>query len=135
MGKQQWFVAYTYSRSEKKIHTRMQQLGIESYLPMHKVRKQWSDRIKIMEVPLFPSYLFVHTFEVNLPKLSQMHGLARFLTFENKPATLKDHEIDWIGQILKGGNKVIVEARNFVKGDKVVVRQGPLKGLEGIFPD
>ncbi len=48
-----WYVAYTYPKAEKRVQTRVRELGIDSFLPLRKVRKKWSDRVKIIEEPLF----------------------------------------------------------------------------------
>ena len=54
-----WFAVYTKPRSEKKLRSLLEKFSIESYLPLLRVKKKWSDRIKIIENPLFTSYLFV----------------------------------------------------------------------------
>jgi transcription antitermination factor NusG len=58
-----WYALYTKPRWEKKIHKLLQQKGIESYCPLNKVRRKWSDRIKVVEEPLFKSYIFVRVEE------------------------------------------------------------------------
>jgi len=55
-----WYAVYTKSRTEKKLTGRLNEKGIESYLPLRKTLKQWSDRKKIVEEPLISSYVFVN---------------------------------------------------------------------------
>ncbi len=52
-----WYVLFTMSKLEKKINYSFQQQGIESFLPLHKIIRQWSDRKKKLDVPLFPNYI------------------------------------------------------------------------------
>jgi len=127
----QWYVAYTYSRSEKKIDTRIRQLGIQSFLPLQKVKRKWSDRFKFVEVPLFPSYVFVNTTEDKIPQLKSIDGIATFLSFENKLAVVKEDEIDLIRKVIQGKMDVEVVSETFVKGQKVEVQSGPFAGLTG----
>jgi transcription antitermination factor NusG len=54
-----WYAIYTRPRWEKKVNFLLQGKGIESYCPLNKVRRKWSDRIKTIEEPLFKSYVFV----------------------------------------------------------------------------
>ena len=55
-----WYAIYTRSRFEKKIAADLTSKGLESFLPLHEVIRFWSDRKKKVEMPLFPSYVFVH---------------------------------------------------------------------------
>ncbi len=126
-----WFIAYTYPKAEKKIHTRINELGVESFLPLQKVKRKWSDRTKIIEVPLFPSYMFVYTTEKSIPKLLGIREIVRFLSFESKLATIKKKEIEFIKQALKEGKELRVEKELFEKGQKVFLNEGPFLGLEG----
>ncbi len=128
-----WYVAYTYPQVEKKLHKLLMDLGYESFLPLNSVKRQWSDRIKLLEVPLFPNYLFVKTTIDKLHDLLNLDGLSRFLIFENKYATLKDAEISRIRKILDQGDEVAVLTSKFVRGQEVIVKKGPLQGFEGLL--
>jgi transcriptional antiterminator RfaH len=63
MFSKNWFVFYTKSRQEKKVNDLLLRHGFEPYLPLQKVLRQWSDRKKKVEVPLFNSYIFVRVEE------------------------------------------------------------------------
>ena len=54
-----WYVLYTKHRNEKKVAQRLSEAGYTVYCPLQKVRRQWSDRTKVVEEPLFKSYLFI----------------------------------------------------------------------------
>ena len=58
-----WFAIYTKPRWEKKVNSKLLEKGIESWCPVQKKESQWSDRKKIIEDPLFKSYVFVHITE------------------------------------------------------------------------
>ncbi len=131
MNQLQWYVAYTHSNTEKKVHTRVLNSGIESYLPLQTVKKKWSDRIKTVEVPLFSSYVFVKTTEEQIPRLMGIDGIARFLSFERKYATIKEKEIELIKKIVKDGKDINVERGAYCRGQRVKIKEGPLVGLEG----
>ncbi|MDZ4679465.1 MAG: UpxY family transcription antiterminator [Saprospiraceae bacterium] len=128
MNHQKRFIAYTHSNSEKKVHSRILNLGIESYLPLHKVKKKWSDRTKVMELPLFSSYLFVKTTEDKIPKLMGIEGIARFLSFEKKLATIKEREIELIKKIIKDGKDINAEKGTFSNGQRVRITGGNYSG-------
>ncbi|MEM1319009.1 MAG: UpxY family transcription antiterminator [Bacteroidota bacterium] len=133
MRTDQWFVAYTYSRSEKKVHRNLCRMGLEVYLPVQKVRRKWSDRIKIVEVPLFTSYVFVHTTRPMIPRLLGTDGIVRFLSFEKKLATVREEEMELIRRIVSEGEEILVTDQKFRKGERVLVSSGPFVGLEGIL--
>ena len=133
MVNKSWFVAYTYPRAEKKVHARIKEHGIESYLPLRKVKRKWNDRTKSIEVPLFSSYLFVSTQEKNLLKLEEIAGLSRFISFRNKYAVVLDEEIEKIKRLTAGDRIMDVEAGELKSGRRVQVKEGALKGLEGVL--
>ena len=58
-----WLAVYSKPRWEKKINQLLQDKGLESYCPLNMVYRQWSDRVKKVEEPLFKSYVFVHVTE------------------------------------------------------------------------
>ena len=62
-----WYALYTKPRWEKKVYRLLSERGMEAYCPLNKVKKKWSDRIKLVEEPLFKSYVFVHTEEEETP--------------------------------------------------------------------
>ena len=79
-----WYALYVHSRAEKKVHARITEMGIESYLPLVTRMKVWSDRIKKVEEPLFKSYLFVRTDLKNYYDIVNIPGVTKFVSFEKK---------------------------------------------------
>src|SRR5882757_7831366 len=98
--KQQWYVLYTKPRWEKKVYARLQELGRESYCPINRVRKKWSDRMKWVEEPLFKSYVFVRIPETDQSAIRLVSGVVNFVYWLGKPAVVKESEIGIIRKFL-----------------------------------
>lgn len=124
----QWFVLYTTPRAEKQVEQRIADDQTEVFLPLHLSPRKWSDRVKMVEVPLFPSYIFVKTYRAHLYDLVRMPGVARILYFLGEPAVLRDSEIEAIRSFL-----VIARGKacSFEVDEVVKVAIGPLAGTYG----
>jgi len=123
-----WNVLYTTPRAEKKVYDRLVELGIETYLPLYKTIRQWSDRKKKVEVPLFNSYIFVRSPEKQRFEILSVYGVVRYLYYLGKPAIIRQKEIDGIRRFLNQteGYKITVEV-----GDKVEIASGVMEGVFG----
>jgi transcription antitermination factor NusG len=133
-----WHVLYTKSRAEKKVFEQLCQSGLEAYLPLIKVERQWSDRKKLVEVPLFNSYLFVKPLhKESYYSILQMPHVVRFVTFGGKPAIIPDKQVEAIQLMLNDYQNLQLEICNEVlePGQKVEICAGPLKGLTGMLVD
>ncbi len=95
-----WYAVYTKPRWEKKVFGRFTEKGMEAYCPLNKVRKKWSDRVKIVEQPLFTSYVFVRVAKEEQTNVRMVSGVVNFVYWEGKPAIVKDHEIEVIKRFL-----------------------------------
>ena len=91
---ERWYAIYTKSRNEKKVALNLQEKGIEVYLPLLKTLKQWSDRKKWVEEPLFRSYLFVRILDKNYLEVLQTDGVVRFITFRQERVPVPDQQIE-----------------------------------------
>ncbi len=132
MSNPRWFVFYTKSRHEKKVAQFLTKRGFEVFLPMQKVLRQWSDRKKKVEVPLFNSYIFVKTQEHRVGDVLQVPGIAWAIRHNNKPAVLHPKEYDLILRFLETGLTIdSMPAGEMAEGDWVTVLDGPLKGAVG----
>lgn len=89
-----WYVLYTNGRWEKKVHIRLTDSGVESYCPLNKVMRKWSDRMKKVEEPLFKSYVFVHITESEKQTVLTTPGVVNFVYWLGKPAIVRDKEIE-----------------------------------------
>lgn len=81
-----WNVLYTAPRAEKQVKERIEALGVECFLPLHRTPRVWSDRVKIVEVPLFNSYIFVRCPDDVLRDLLRVYGVVRIVFYNKKPA-------------------------------------------------
>ncbi len=127
-----WLVFYTKSRHEKKVRDVLVRRGFEVFLPMQKVLRQWSDRKKRVEVPLFNSYIFVKIPYHRSDEVLQVPGVAWAIRHNDKPAELHPKEYETIVRFIETG--LLIEdlpAENIQVGEQVEVMDGPLKGLVG----
>jgi transcriptional antiterminator RfaH len=125
----QWFVLYTLPNFEKKIALALQKKDIKSFLPMHKIIRNWSDRKKVVDVVLFPNYLFVYTTFENRFKILELPGTARYVSFNGLPVTISEHELTIIRKMTDCPGVAVEE---YLKGDSVKIVEGPFSGLIGV---
>jgi transcription antitermination factor NusG len=124
-----WYVIYTKSKYEKKVQEELVSKEYTSYLPLIQKTSIWSDRRKIIEMPLFPSYVFVYLNDIRIYyKLLQIKGVVNFIKFENKFVIVKELEIDRIRQIVNNCSQI--ELTDLKTGEKKTILSGPLSGLE-----
>ncbi len=127
-----WYVVYTRSRSEKKVHAGLTANHIESFLPLQKQLRQWNDRKRWVEVPLITGYCFVHIFKKDYLKVLQTQNVLSFVMFEQKPAVVPDREIESLKQMLRQTDfEVTVSFGSYQRGEKVEIIESPLMGLQG----
>jgi transcriptional antiterminator RfaH len=132
-----WFALYTNPRAEKKAFAELISKDIDTYLPLQKTLKQWSDRKKWVEEPLFRSYIFVHIPVSSYYDVLNTPGIIRYVTFEGKAVPIPQGQIDAIRYYLSGQDLVQEDFRNsgLLPGSPVEIVRGPLRGLNGILVD
>ena len=127
-----WYAVYTKTNHEKRIIANLEEEGIECYLPLWKSLKQWSDRKKWIEEPLFRSYIFVRVSYVEFYNVLNIPGAFCYVSFGGRPQTIPDFQIKNIRAFIKQEEKSVVLTReNMAKGIKIEVKYGPLKGVQG----
>lgn len=126
-----WYPVYTNARAEKAAALLLAKKGIETYLPLQKQLKQWSDRKKWVEEPLIKSYLFVHIAPHEMAEVLMTRGISRFLYFNGKVATMPDRQIDNLRLLLASEQDLEVTTEDLQPGEKVVIKAGPLMGMQG----
>jgi transcription antitermination factor NusG len=121
-----WYVLYTTPRAEKQVQNRVDAMGVTCWLPLHRSPRVWSDRIKIVEVPLFNSYLFVYCTEFELRDLLRVNGVVRIVYYDGKPAIVPQKEVDAIKEFL-------IQASNhfLCPGEEVEILCGAMKYVSG----
>jgi transcription antitermination factor NusG len=125
-----WYVIYTKPRWEKKVHSRLNEKGLENYCPLNKVRKRWSDRVKIVEEPLFKSYVFIHISEDEQMTVRMVNGVLNFVYWLGKPAIIRNIEIEAIKKFLNEYEDVQSSPISLQNDTKVRVKQGAFMDKE-----
>lgn len=125
-----WYAIYCRPRWEKKVDKLLKEKGIESYCPLNKIRRKWSDRIKVVEEPLFKSYIFVQVDETEHTDVRRVLGVINFVYWNGKPAVVKDKEIQAIKAFLNEHENVILSPLEIAVGQKVKIIAGPLMDNE-----
>ncbi|HEV3223237.1 MAG TPA: UpxY family transcription antiterminator [Puia sp.] len=119
-----WYAIYTKPRWEKKVHSLLSEKKIESYCPLNKVRKKWSDRMKTVEEPLFKSYVFARVNSDEQTKVRMTAGVMNFVYWQGKPAIIPAKEIETIRKFLNEYENVIAEPMQLKEDGRVIIRQG-----------
>jgi transcription antitermination factor NusG len=128
----QWFALVVRSRREKAVAEGLRGRSIEAFLPVAHCRRQWSDRVKPMEVPLFPGYVFCRCDYHSRLAVLGTPGVVSFVSFGSGPATILTEEIEGIRTIVRSGLPAC--GGPYVRvGQRVRIAGGPLAGLEGIL--
>ena len=137
MSKQEnWYVVYTYPNTEKRVTNELGKRNITAFLPTTQVLRQWSDRIKNIEVPLFPSYVFVRVQKKDMWAILLVAGVVKFISFDNSPTVIKDAEIETVKKVIAVNPRVDSESIGTpVIGETVRVKRGPMVGLVGKVVD
>lgn len=121
-----WYAIYTSPRAEKQVKARLDAMGVINWLPLHSTPRVWSDRVKIVEVPLFNSYLFVCCKETELRDLLKVYGVCRIVYHSGKPAIIREKEIIAIKEFLEKAAH-----HTLCAGEEVEILCGPLKNISG----
>ena len=128
-----WHALYVKSRAEKKVLSQLEEMGIKAYLPLITRVKQWSDRRKKVEEPLFKSYVFVFSNEKEHIPILNVYGVVKFVSFERKAVIVPENEIIAIKRYIDNPDENEDERDHMVleKGQTVRVTNGPMQGLKG----
>lgn len=129
--KKKWYVVYTRPRWEKKVAEYLATAEIEYYCPLHKVSRQWSDRIKVIQEPLFKGYVFVYILETEKAAVKKINGILNFVNWLGKPAVVQEEEILNIKRFLNDFEEVTVISDKIKKKDLVKVEAGLLMNYYG----
>jgi len=127
-----WYAVQTCANHEKRVLEQLGQRTVEAYLPLYESMRRWKDRRMRLELPLFPGYVFVHLALRDRLRVLQTPSVVRLVGFGGQLAALSDQEIEALrrGQ----AREMRLEPHPYLKiGQRVRVRTGPLKGLEGIL--
>lgn len=127
-----WHAIYTRYQHEKSVAQALRQTGFEVFLPLQTVTRHWKDRSKKLELPLFPSYVFLRGGIERHCEVTSAPGVCWFVGNGVRPAEIPAAEIEAVKRVVE--QRLWIEPHPFLKcGDYVRVRYGPLQGIEGIL--
>lgn len=126
-----WFVLYTKSRKEKVVAEKLRARHIDVYCPLIKAKRNWSDRMKIVEEPLFRSYCFVNLKEHERANVFGVPGVVRYLFWQKKAAIVRDCEIDAIKIMLNEIDHNQITIKAFELGDRMTIGSGSFAERSG----
>lgn len=130
-----WYVLYTKPKWEKKVAEQLQAIGINCYCPLVIKERQWSDRKKKVEVPLFNSYVFVNLDDKDRSLVFDSPGVVRYLFWLKKPAIVREEEIDIIKKWLSTPDVAQIEVSTYKVGDTIEVNSGPFVNQQAILKE
>lgn len=131
MSEKNWYAVYTRVRWEKKVAELLTKNKIENYCPVNRTQRQWADRKKIVNEPLFTSYVFVRTTEQEHNSLKRIDGVINLVYWLGKPAIIRDAEIEVIREFLNDYSNVKLEKTAVSINDRVRIISGPFVNQEG----
>ena len=126
-----WLAIYTRPRWEKKVNQLLTEKGFESYCPLNKVRRKWSDRVKTVEEPLFKSYVFVKATDEDRTEVRMTTGAINFVYWNGKPAVIREKEINAIKRFLNEYENVEARPVDIKVNQRVRITNGSFMDQEG----
>lgn len=129
-----WYACYTRSRHEKRVEDQLAQRGFETYLPLLARARQWSDRQKVVEFPLFPGYVFGRFALEHIHQVLTVPGVATVIRHNGVPSPIADEELENVRRFVTalGETGQVPEPRALEPGQPVRVMRGPFEGVEGV---
>ena len=129
---ERWYALYTRPRHEKAVAEQLARRQVEAFLPLREVLSRRKDRRKLVQLPLFPGYVFVHTPLSQKREVVSADGVISMVGFRGAPAPIPDAQIEAVREICL--TKLPCDPYPYLtEGRWVRVSRGPLAGLSGIL--
>ena len=130
-----WYACYTRARHEKQVEMQLRQRGLESYLPLVQQVRQWSDRKKAVQFPLFPSYVFGRFTLSEVHAVLTTPGVSTIVRANGYPTPIPERDLEnvrtFVSALAESG--LDPDPRPFLaEGQWVRVLEGPFEGVEGV---
>ena len=123
------------AESRKKAYSELTQNGFETYLPLRRELRQWSDRKKWVEAPVINSYIFVRVTKLEYRKVFEVRHIVGYVSYKGKAVPIPDKEIEVMKRAVENKLSFTVEMGTLKKGKTVTFTAGPLKGITGEITD
>jgi len=130
----EWFAVRTRPRHEKVVTKQLETSGIESFLPLSPQVRSWSDRRKVIELPLFPGYVFIRTSQATQARVQvfRARGVLSFVGIKNQPTPIPESQIGAVRSLMQA--QLECRPHPYLNiGQRVRIQSGVLQGLEGIL--
>ena len=127
-----WYALQVRSQHERGVAEFLRGGGFDWFLPLYKCRKRWSDRVKEVEVPLFPGYLFCRFNAHDRLPILKTPGVIQIVGYNRQPVEIDEAEIGAI-RTLVGSGMASQPWPYLHVGDRVQIESGPLQGMSGIL--
>lgn len=127
-----WYAIYTRHQHEKNVARILSDKGHETFLPLYRVAHRWKDRTQLVQLPLFPCYVFFRGGLAQQQEALRVPGVFSIVASSGRPAKIPATEIEGVRKLVE--SSLQIEPHPFLQcGDRVIVTSGPLQGLEGIL--
>jgi|HubBroStandDraft_1064217.scaffolds.fasta_scaffold258420_2 transcription antitermination factor NusG len=126
-----WFALTVGPSHERRAERSLLNLGFEAYLPVYRVRRQWSDRVKNLDTVLFPGYVFCRFAYVDRLRVLSSAGVRSVVTTGRDPAPVEEDEISGVRALLASGRPLLPWPYLRI-GQQVVIRDGQFAALRGV---
>ncbi|ASZ13682.1 UpxY family transcription antiterminator [Chitinophaga pendula] len=125
-----WYVLYTRPSHEKKVAANLNELQIRCYLPLIRSLRAIGNKCKIIDTPLFPSYLFIYLEEMQQYYSGlDLDGVLNYVKIGRDIARVQDQVVENIRLTVASGEQLEVSTEQFLPGEQLVIKEGPLAGL------
>ena len=127
-----WYAVYTRAQHQKRVATQLEGRALECFLPLYESVRRWKDRRVILNLPLFPGYVFVRLELRDRTKVLQTPGVVNLVGFGGVPCPIPEAEIEALQTCL--ARRLRMQPHPYLSaGRRVSVKSGPLAGFEGIL--
>ena len=133
-----WYACYTRAHHEKRVARVLQDRQVERFLPLVGHRRQWHDRVKLVEFPLFPGYLFVRISTAQFFDVTCVPGVVNIVSVNGYPVRIDAAEIENVRRFAAALTQhgMVPEPEDFIEGGaRVRITSGPFKGVEGVVEE
>lgn len=128
-----WFAVYARYKREKMVAQRLQEKGIECYLPLQRLTRRYTRKVKHVELPLISGYLFTRITRTEYVRVLETQDVVQFVRFSRNLISIPEREIETIRRVVGEDIEIEVESSSFQPGDAVEIIGGQLTGLKGIL--